>query len=132
MKVSLIAGFLLVSVSAPLLAGSMVECNGTTVVTEGERQLRSAPFRVVLDVGSDFVEVVEGGELRDATRYVFSSELTNGQQKGFYAKEANLFLYPHSGAFKIFSIRVQTAPRPSLVRETLGKCKKFERSTVFD
>lgn len=132
MRARLIAGLILAFVSAPLLAGSMVECNGTTVVTEGERQLRSAPFRVVLDVGSDIVEVVEGGEPRDASRYVFSPELTNGQQKGFYAKEANLFLYPHSGAFKIFSIRVQTAPKPSLVRETLGKCKKFERSVVFD
>lgn len=132
MKTHLIVGAILAFVSAPLLASSMVECDGTTVVREGERQLRSAPFRAVFNVGPDLVEVMEGGESGDAKQYLLSTELTNDKQQGFHAKEGNLFLYRHSGAFKIFSLKIQTPPRPSLVRETLGKCKKFERSTVFD
>lgn len=111
--------------------GKIVECDGYTVVKNGEVVGSQVDFSGVFNIGKNNVTMVQGDTLRFAKSYKLDPELTLPERAGYGSSKGNLFLHLNTGKLEIVSSRFEDYPVGTVIEHTIATCKPYVANDVF-
>ena len=111
--------------------GKIVECDGYTVVKNGEVVGSQVDFSGVFNIGKNNVTMVQGDTLRFAKSYKLDPELTLPERAGYSSSKGNLFLHLNTGKLEIVSSRFEDYPVGTVIEHTIATCKPYVANDVF-
>ena len=124
----------LIGMFSPVFAsvpGKIVECDGYTVVKNGEVVGSQVDFSGVFNIGKNNVTMVQGDTLRFAKSYKLDPELTLPERAGYGSSKGNLFLHLNTGKLEIVSSRFEDYPVGTVIEHTIATCKPYVANDVF-
>ncbi|MBM1195538.1 hypothetical protein [Pseudomonas weihenstephanensis] len=124
----------LIGIFSPVFASTprkIVQCDGYTVVKNGEVVGGQVDFSGVFNVSQEVVSMVQGDTLRFAKSYKLNSELTRPERAGYVSNKGNLFLHLNTGKLEIISTRFEDYPVGTVIEHTIATCKPYIENSVF-
>ena len=109
----------------------IVQCDGYTVVKNGDVAGDQVNFSGVFNIGQEAVLMVQGDTLRFAKSYKIDPELTLPERTGYGSNKGNLFLYLNTGKLEIFNSRFEEYPVGTVIEHTIATCKPYIVNNVF-
>ena len=126
--VGLIGFFSQVFASVP---EKIVQCDGYTVVKNGDVVGGQVDFSGVFNISPEVVLMVQGDTLRFSKSYKIDPGLTLPERTGYGSSKGNLFLHLNTGKLEIFNSRFEDYPVGTVIEHTIATCKPYVANNVF-